>query len=223
MKTNHARHIVMPCLTMLGQAMLILTSLASEAPVAPGRSEQARIYIIDDSTGEELAKEHQIKPVEMDDMLALVGTVVAVQKAVQIQHELIDEDATDNKVRNLLLAPFTGSPVPTKPDPKLPLTELKKAKLEYRKKVAIFSGDIRTYRANLEADAEAFVKAVASAQDELTDRFARELEKNHGRDYKRSDVYGSLDNANKSLGKEGLRLKFCRSSCDDRDWGWYSG
>lgn len=193
-------------LTLLSQAALMISSLATEAPVTSGHSDQARIYIIDDSTGEELSKEHKIKPVEMDDMLALVGSVIAVQKSVRIHHELIDEDASDNKVRSLTLMPFAGPPPPPKPDPNLPLSELKKDKAEYRKKVALWATRIREYRVKLEADAESFVKDVALAQDELTDHFLRQLEKNHGHDYRRSDVIGALGNANQALGVEGLRV-----------------
>ncbi|MEM6915938.1 MAG: hypothetical protein AAF491_05165, partial [Verrucomicrobiota bacterium] len=82
----------------------------------PFTSKPAKVFLADDQSGEELASDHGIKPIQVSDLNVLVSGVVASQRPVTLFHELIDEDASDNEVRVLVMEPFTGGAPPQKPD-----------------------------------------------------------------------------------------------------------
>jgi hypothetical protein len=174
-----------------------------------------KVFLVDDPTGEELARDHGIQPIAVADVSILIEGVVAHQREVQVIHELIDEDASDNEVRTLHLKPYGGGTPPQKPSPTLPLRQLVEETERYRALREVWLRGIREYRAGLEADIEAYVRQLTDAQSALAERFDEMLLARNGRDFNRSDVSGTMLSAGRLLGQEGLRICILNTDAED--------
>ena len=178
-------------------------------------TQPSKVFLVDDQSGEELARDHGIAPIQVSDLAILVGGVVASQRPVTLFHELIDKDASDNEVRVLKLEPFAGGAPPPRPSTSLPLRQLVEETERYRLRRAQWVSGIRRYRDELEEAAERYVHELTVAQITLEARFDEMLAARNGRDFNRSDVEGTVLSAGRHLGAEGLRIAVLNTDAED--------
>jgi len=204
--------------TILACALLFASLISIDAEEESGTtsvSAPAQVFLIDDPTGDELARDHGIQPIAVADLSILIESVISEQRAVRIYHELIDEDASDNGVRDITLEPYAGGDAPKKPSANLPLRQLVEETNLYRSKRELWIRGILDYRAKLEADIDTYVRGLTDAQSSLSERFDEMLLARQGRDFNRSDVGGTVLSAGHHLGAEGLRI--CVLNTDGED------
>jgi hypothetical protein len=202
---------------LLGLALVAsfaLPVLGEDTPITP-ENDTVQIFLIDDPTGVELARDHGIQPIAVTDLSILVEGIIAHQRAVRVHHELIDEDASDNEVRVLAMEPYSGGAAPKKPSPTLPLRQLVEETERYRAERAIWVHGILEYRTRLESDIDAYVRGLTDAQSTLAERFDEMLLARKGRDFNRSDVSGTILSANRHLGTGGMRICVLNTDAED--------
>ncbi len=195
-------------------AALTFTAMAEEKvqPTPPGGLIAA---IIDDQTGEELATEHGIQPLVLDDLEALIKGVLQRGKPASLIHLAVDDDATDNPVGRLTFAPYAGGKPPKAPSPSLPLRVLTAESAKYKQARAQWQAGIRAYQVKVVGEADGFVRHVAATQLKVSERFDKILEERNGRDFNRSDIVGCVTLANSMLGKQGRRVLILNTDAKD--------
>jgi len=203
-------------------ALLFLSLLATfalpvfgeDTPITP-ENDTVQVFLIDDPTGVELARDHGIQPIAVTDLTILVEGIIAHQRPVRIHHELIDENAADNEVRVLEMEPYSGGAAPQKPSPTLPLRQLVAETERYRAEREVWVRGILEYRNRLEANIDAYVRGLTDAQSTLAERFDEMLLARKGRDFNRSDVSGTILSAHQHLGTEGMRICVLNTDAED--------
>jgi hypothetical protein len=171
---------------------------ADETPVQPAQQGLVSV-IIDDQTGEELARDHGIQAVEVADLDGLLNAVIQGQKPVRLQHIAVDEDSTDNAVATMTFRPYAGGKPPQAPGANLPLRQLSEEMKRYRIRRAEWQRGLIEYRGQVQGEVEGFVRQVTATQLEVSERFDKKLAARNGRDFNRSDVVKSIEMANKLL------------------------
>jgi hypothetical protein len=184
---------------------MLLSSVCAE-PMPQNTSEPLAVFLLDDQTGEELAAKHGIQPIATADLEVLVNGVLQNRTPVRLAHQAVDEDATDNAVTQMEFRPYAGGTPPTAPSPALPLRQLAEAMKKWRQERAAWQQGMISYRRDVIAQSEGFVKRVASTQLEVAQRFDQMLADRNGRDFNRSDIFGSITAANAALGSKGRRV-----------------
>jgi hypothetical protein len=210
MKKHTAYSILLTASILQG---LVAQQALADQPILDNQS--AKVFLVDDQSGEELSRAHGIAPIQGSDLEILVGGVVASRRPVTLFHELIDEDASDNEVRILDMKPFTGGAPPTKPSQNLPLRQLVEETEDYRQKRALWVGKIRHYHDELQKEAQRYVHEFTVAQVTLEARFDEMLAARNGRDFNRSDVGGTMLSAGRHLGTNGLRFAVLNTDAED--------
>lgn len=197
-------------------AAAALAAHSETLPAAPETTGPAKVFLIDDQTGDELRGEHGIEAIAATDLEVLIEGVVTTQREVILFHELIDEDAADNEVRELRLLPYQGGASPQPPSATLPYRQLVEDAARYRVKRAEWIRGIRLYQNQLSQAVQNFVRDITGAQLTLTERFDMVLLSRNGRDFNRSDVAGTVLSAGKRLGTDGLRIAILNTDAEDR-------
>lgn len=169
-----------------------------EVPVQAVRQGLVSV-IIDDQTGEELARDHGIQAVEVADLDGLLNAVIQGQKPVRLLHIAVDEDSTDNAVATMTFRPYAGGKPPQAPGANLPLRQLSEEMKRYRVRRAEWQRGLIGYRGQVQGEVEGFVRQVAATQLAVSERFDQILQARQGRDFNRSDVVKSIEMANKLL------------------------
>jgi hypothetical protein len=200
-------------------AALLATALTfsamAEETIQPPSNEGLLAVIIDDQTGEELATDHGIQPLVLDDLVELVKGVLDACKPATLMHLAVDEEAKDNPVGRLTFVPFTGGKPPHAPSPTLPLRVLSAETEKYRRDRAAWQQGIKLYQKQVVVEAEGFIRQVAATQLKVSERFDKLLEERNGRDFNRSDIVGCITMANQLLGKQGRRVLILNTDAND--------
>jgi hypothetical protein len=193
---------------------LTLTATAGDLP-QPAPNAGLASVIIDDQSGDELARDHGIEPLIVPDLLELIKAVLEANRPATLMHLPVDEDSTDNPVGRLTFAPFAGGSPPHAPSPTLPLRVLTAETAKYQRDRAGWQQRIKLYQQKVVADAEGFVRQVTATQFEISERFDAKLAERNGHDYSRSDIVGCISCANRMLGPSGRRVLILNSDCVD--------
>ena len=201
-------------LTVLSATFFAVTNGKSEAPEG-NTPEPIKVFLVDDQSGVELKTKHGIQPLQVDDILVLVNAVLLGHTPVQLVHQAIDEDVSDNPATQLVFKPFAGDPPPTAPTPNMPLREFTELATQFKKDREKWQNSILAYRNEVVADAETFIQKVEATQLEVAQRMDQKLQLRNGRDYNRSDICGSIAVGNRVLGNSGKRVIIFNSDCDD--------
>jgi len=199
---------------VLGPALLFAATifaedsvaLADAAPRANGVSEPATVFLVDDQTGEELAQKHGIRPIAIEDLDVLINGVVNGNTPVRLFHQAVDEDAADNATAQMEFRPYAGEKPVKKVAVNLPISELSEANKAYAAKRAVWQKGVRDYQLRLASEVEGFIRQVTETQGSVSERFDKMLLARKGRDFNRSDIYGSVANASRLLGTQGRRF-----------------
>lgn len=207
MNTNRA----LQSLALLA-AIMLSPSVGNASEVA---SEPVRVFVVDDQTGEELRTKHGIQPLQVDDLIVLVNAVLLGTTPVQLVHQAVDEDATDNGLAQMVFKPFAGGRPPTAPKPNMPLRQFAEMAKQFQADRAEWQAKIASYRKDVELGAQAFVQSVGETQLEVAQRFDRILEVRNGRDFNRSDIVGCVTAANRILGNTGRRVLILNTDAED--------
>lgn len=184
---------------LAGSLPFLSTIASAEDSPAPPRKEGLVSVIIDDQTGEELARDHGIQSLEVADLDGLLGAVIQGQKPVQLQHIAVDEDSTDNPVATMTFRPYAGGKPPQAPNANLPLRQLSEEMKSYRTHRAVWQRGLIGYRGQVQGEVEGFIRQVTASQLAVSERFDQILQSRQGRDFNRSCIVGSIEMANKLL------------------------
>lgn len=196
-------------------AALLTTPLGTahgQSPAEP--ADLVKVFLLDDQSGPELQTLHGIQPLKIDDLIDLVNAVIDGDTAVQLFHQPIDEDASNNPVTQMAFKPFASEP-PVVPTANMPLREFAERVNKFNRDREEWRQQITEYGHSVVADAEAFVQHVATTQLQVADRFNRKLKARNGRDFSRSDIVGTLLTANRVLGNSGQRFLLANSDLLD--------
>jgi len=188
--------------------LLLLTPAACRADEAvksqslPLAQVAGKAAIVDDQTGEELARKHGIAPLSLDDFKRLLDAMAqaARTQTMELYHVPVDGNASDNPVTALQIKPREGIARPTAPNPGLPIAELTKKSAQYQKDRAAWQRSVRGYRDSMAARIAEFVTRTAAEQVRIAEAFDAELERRNGRDFPRSDIEGAILQAVAKLG-----------------------
>lgn len=203
--------------TFIAFTLLAVSSIAySEETSSLQPDTAARIFLLDDQSGTELARDHGIKPIEIDDLLVVVNGVIANRREVRLMHQVVDEDASDNVTTSLHFAVFEGGQFPTPPARGLPIGQLKAAMEKYQAQREKLLLAVRKYQQGVQEDVKNFVDGIAAAQTEVSVRHDALLLERNGRDFNRSDIAGAIQNAAGALGDSGLRVLVLNTDAVDR-------
>lgn len=193
-------------------AIMLAPAVGSASEAAP---EPVRVFIVDDQTGEELRAKHGIQPLQVDDLIVLVNAVLLGTTPVQLVHQAVDEDATDNGIAQMVFKPFAGGPPPAAPKPNMPLRQFAALAKQFQADRAVWQSKIACYRRDVELGAQAFVQSVGETQMDVAHRFDAILKARNGRDFNRSDIVGCVTVANRILGNTGRRVLILNTDADD--------
>jgi len=200
------------------QSLALLTAITLNPAVgnaAEAAPEPVRVFIVDDQTGEELRAKHGIQPLQVDDLVVLVNAVLLGTTPVQLVHQAVDEDATDNGIAQMVFKPFAGGMPPAAPKPNMPLRQFAALAKQFQADRATWQAKIAAYRKDVELGAQAFVQAVGETQMEVAQRFDGILKARNGRDFNRSDIVGCATAANRILGNSGRRILILNTDGED--------
>jgi hypothetical protein len=210
MKNPHLRGLTLALFTCISGK----SALAVEPP-APLPTPETRVFLIDDQTGEELLQKHGIHPIKTLDLEVLINGVLKHGKPVELLHQAIDEDASDNPVSRLSFTPYSGEKPPTPPSPNLPLRQLTNAMKSYLAERSAWQKGILAYRELLLEAVHGFTRKVMATQADVAQRFDALLAARNGRDFNRSDIVGSVLTANQLLGQSGKRVLVLNTDAKD--------
>jgi hypothetical protein len=210
MKTTMIRTTAATLIT----ATMSLCALFAQAPEAASPAPLVAA-MIDDQTGNELAEEHGIKAVALEDLSALIKAMLAGDKAATLIHIAVDDDASDNPVGKLNFEPYGGPKPPRAPSPTLPMRVLSVKKQKYNQDRAEWQSGMSSYRERLVENAKGFIHQVAATQMQVAQRFDDMLAERNGRDFNRSDIVGCITNANRMLSKGGRRILILNTDAKD--------
>ncbi len=175
----------------------------------------ATVFLIDDQTGEELARVHGIQPLCVADLEVLINGVLRRGAPVRLLHQAVDEDATDNAVAQMDFRPYAGGRPPQPPSPNQPLRQLTEAMKVYQEQRAAWQRGMLDYEGRLVAEVEGFQRGVSITQAEVSRRFDEILVARNGSDFNRSDICGSVAGATRFLGDAGLRILVLNTDAND--------
>jgi hypothetical protein len=193
------------------------TRANAQGPTAPnGASTPISVFLIDDQTGAELARDHGIQPLSTSDLEVLINAVLKGTTPVRLLHQAVDEDASDNRIGEMDFRPYAGGRPPTPPSPNFPLRQLGEKMKRYRAERANWQQGILAYRNQLVGGVQGFVREVMNTQAAVARKFDEMLAKRNGRDFNRSDIVGSVLAANRALGPEGRRILVLNTDADDQ-------
>lgn len=208
MKTLTATLAILGTLTFCIQPAFCQTAPTNGCAVAT-------VFLIDDQTGEELARVHGIQPLCVPDLETLINGVLRGGAPVRLLHQAVDEDASDNAVAQMDFRPYAGGRPPQPPSPNQPLRLLTEAMKVYREQRTAWQRGMLDYRGRLVAEVEGFQRGVSITQAEVSRRFDEILVARNGRDFNRSDICGSVAAASRFLGDAGLRILVLNTDAND--------
>ncbi len=191
---------------LLSTAAFFLAAHVQAEPPAQGQAGPVTVFLVDDQTGEELLQKHGIRPIAIEDLDVLINGVVNGNTPVQLFHQAVDEDATDNASAQMEFRPYAGEKPVKKVAANLPLPQLIEANKAYAAKRAAWQKGVRDYQLRLAGEVEGFIRQVTETQGSVAERFDKMLAARNGRDFNRSDIYGCVANASRLLGPQGRRF-----------------
>jgi len=188
----------------------------SQSEEASTNKSQLKAVLLDDQSGEELARDHGIQPISLTDLSSIIETVINNRKTATLLHFPIDEDALDSPVAMLNFKLFSKGSPPRAPSTKLPLRELQARIKTYKQERSAWQRSIQIYKKQVSTNAETFLRQVLMSQMEVSERFDLKLESRNGKDFNRSDIVGAFQQANELLKDTDKAFIVINSDCVDR-------
>lgn len=200
--------------------LIVLGAISGQAQTTPAPvvdPNTTTVFLIDDQTGIELARDHGIQPIQTSDLQVLINSFLTSFKPVHLvlQDQDVEDDASRAVTAQMDFTPFSGGPAPTPPSPNLPLSQLEAQMTDYRTNRAAWQTNMIQYRKTLVDGIENFVRNVNGTQAAVAKRFDDMLAARNGRDFCRSDIVGAITNANRLLGKQGRRILVLNTDAKD--------
>lgn len=199
---------------ILAASLLCVLPALGEPSVQP-EIQPLEVFIIDDQTGVELARDHGIQSVEVEDLIGLIKGVLEAGKPAKLIHLAVDDDAEDNPIGRLTFSPFEGGKPPRGPSQTLPMRVFTAEAKKYKQARAEWQRGIAAYQQETVENANAFIRQVAVTQLKVAETFDDMLAERNGRDFNRSDILGSITTANRLLGNKGRRVLILNTDAKD--------
>lgn len=191
---------------------------ATPEPVEPD-PKLVHIVILDDLTDPNLEHRHGIRRVAPEDLQILFDGVALLGLRVQMDHFIIDEDASDAKPTSLRVEALDAK-LPEAPNLRIYRTseETQRMMATYDSKRKEFRAKLATHLKQTEADSKSFSLRLQEQQLEAEHRADSQLLANGGKDWARSAVANHLLTAGKLLNESAAatRILICNSDLVDQ-------
>jgi hypothetical protein len=184
-------------LTLSLEILVMTFKATAQVPTSPPDTVVA--VLIDDQTGEELARDHGIQPLAAADMDSLINSILRGRQPASLFHLAVSETSSDSPVARMEFKPYSGGEPPKAPSPTLPLRQLTAKMVSYKHDRTEWQRGILAYRKQVVSEAEGFVRQVTATQLKVAQRFDEILASRGGRDFNRSDIVGAITTANRLL------------------------
>lgn len=207
MKTTHI------ALTLFAGFLALSMKAMAQTPASPPEALVA--VLIDDQTGEELARDHGIQPLATADMDSLINAILRGRQPASLFHLAVSETSTDSPVARMEFKPYAGGEPPKAPSPTLPLRQLTAMMTKYKNARTEWQRGILAYRKQVVSEAEGFVRQVTATQLKVAQHFDEVLASRGGKDFSRSDIVGAITAANRLLAGNEHRYIVVNSDADD--------
>lgn len=165
---------------------------AAQAPAEVG------IHILEDVSGSEI-EQQGIKPADFDDMPVLGDVIFRARTTGLLGYDVVDENGGDNKPLRFSITPF-DQPVPTrKTFGGMTVREKALALRRFEEQKRTFLATNTQWRERVLEGARNWFDECITRRMEVEEAFLQRLKANHNRDYRGSDLNGSVQIANELL------------------------
>ncbi len=192
--------------------IIALTVLSSFATIDQIQATDADIgvQIVEDVSGPELLK-HGIKPADFDDMQILADVLFSTRRSAAIGYDVVDENGQDNTPLHFLITPFKN-PIPThKPFKGMTVREKQLTLKQFDTDSAKFRTENEEWRTRVIDGAKSWLDECVEQRMKVEEDFLSRLKANHNRDFRRSDIIGSVQKANEQLAAAKTRFLIVNS------------
>ncbi len=181
-------------LSLLGGLGLCL-AYARAADPAPA---DIGIHILEDVSGSEI-KKHGIAPADYEDMETLCDVIFGARATGLLGYDVADENGGDNKPLRFTIKPFT-EPVPTRQiKPGMTVREKAVALKDFETQKGSFLTKNADWRKTVLDGAKTWCDDCVNRRVEVEAIFLERIRTNHNRDFRRSDLIASIQQANALL------------------------
>lgn len=194
---------------------ITLLSLTVSSGVLPGTDTEIGVQIVEDVSGPELQK-HGIKPADFEDMQILADVLFSTRRSAAIGYDVVDENGQDNSQLHFLITPF-DQPLPTRPVFKgMTVRDKMLAVKKFDADSAKFRKDNDEWRSRVIEGAKGWLDECVENRMKVEEVFLTRLKANGNRDFRRSDIIGSVQKANEQLSATKTRFLILNSDLDHK-------
>lgn len=173
------------------------------------------IQIIEDVSGPELQK-HGITPADFEDMQLLADVLFSTRRSAAIGYDVVDDIGQDNSPLHFQITPF-DQPLPTRPVFKgMTVRDKMLAVKKFDADSAKFRKDNEEWRNRIIEGAKAWLDECVEHRMTVEEDFLTRLKANRNRDFRRSDIIGSVQKANEQLAGAKTRFLILNSDLDHK-------
>lgn len=171
-----------------------------------GESETVSIYLADDVSGEELTRDHGIHPADFESLTILADILFRAKLHGYLFYDVVDEDAGDNIPMGVFVKPFSSAPPNKIEIPRgIPVREKQALLAQFENSVREYSVEHGQWKSKVLDAASDWIDDSVEMRTAKHARFLKKTEE-LGRDFRHSDVIGTIKKANTHLGKGGLKF-----------------
>lgn len=180
---------------------LLSPFLIGASPAAP----EVAIHLIDDVSGPELAG-HGIKPAAYDDIEGFADILLTRRLVGSVSYDVIDDNGADNQPLCFRLEPFS-EPVP---EPRLgrgmTVVEKRAALKEFEAAKDTFLAKYEAWKKHSIEGCQTWIDGCVAHRVGLEKDFLQQIQANQDRDFRRSDIIGSVQQGNAILAEATTRF-----------------
>jgi hypothetical protein len=192
-----------------------LIGLTVTSRVLPAADPDIGIQIVEDVSGPELQK-HGINPADFEDMQILADVLFSTRRSATIGYDVVDDDGQDNSLLHFLITPFE-QPIPDRPVFKgMTVRDKMLAVKKFDADSTKFRKENEEWRTRVIEGAKGWLDECVEHRMKVEEDFLTRLKANRNRDFRRSDIIGSVQKANEQLAAAKTRFLILNSDLDHK-------
>jgi hypothetical protein len=194
---------------------ITLLSLTASSGVLLAADPDIGVQIVEDVSGPELQK-HGIKPADFEDMQILADVLFSTRRSAAIGYDVVDDDGQDNSLLHFLITPFE-QPIPDRPVFKgMTVRDKMLAVKKFDADSTKFRKENEEWRTRVIEGAKGWLDECVEHRMKVEEDFLTRLKANRNRDFRRSDIIGSVQKANEQLAAAKTRFLILNSDLDHK-------
>jgi hypothetical protein len=194
---------------------ITLIGLTVTSRVLPAADPDIGIQIVEDVSGPELQK-HGINPADFEDMQIIADVLFSTRRSAAIGYDVVDDDGQDNSLLNFLITPFE-QPIPDRPVFKgMTVRDKMLAVKKFDADSTKFRKENEEWRTRVIEGAKSWLDECVEHRIKVEEDFLTRLKANRNRDFRRSDIIGSVQKANEQLAAVKTRFLILNSDLDHK-------